>query len=159
MEKQLFDALDVEWKRLGMSMASIKRLRGWHVVALDEFDNCADLVSAINTRGNAVQSDNLLAIVIERASKDDLAARIVLQALMPGMRSLAFRYKSVDDAEATVVAETFHRIRTYPFERRPTRIAANVLMDVCQQLCKAVQKQTSEALVSEVKAKCPSVSA
>lgn len=59
--KQLFDTLHAEWKTVGASRSSTKRLRDWRDAKLDEFDTCAALVVAINTRGNAATSDELLA--------------------------------------------------------------------------------------------------
>lgn len=59
------------------------------------------------------------------------------------MRSLAWRYRTTDSKEdvvASVVAETFARIRTYPFDRRPARIAANITRDVNQRFWRAKQE-------------------
>jgi hypothetical protein len=137
MAEQLFDALDVEWRASSVSRSASIRLREWGDSTFAEFVTCAAIVDVINTRGDVLRSDRLLSALIARAATDDLAARMVLQALMPGLRSLAFRYRRLDsreDVAAMVIAEAFDRIRTYPFERRPIRIAANVLMDVRQSL-------------------------
>ena len=71
------------------------------------------------------------------AAGDDLAARTVLQLLLPGCKALVRRYRwtdYTDEVAAAVVAETYERIRAYPVDRRPTRVAANILLDVKQRL-------------------------
>jgi DNA-directed RNA polymerase specialized sigma24 family protein len=46
-----------------------------------------------------------------------------------------------------VIALTYERIRTYPFDRRPHRIAANLLFDTRQRLQRTVGR-TGPAIVS-----------
>jgi hypothetical protein len=60
-----------------------------------------------------------------------VAARALLQALVPGLHRLARTVGGgSDEAAAELVALAWARIVTYPFERRPGRVAANVLLDV-----------------------------
>lgn len=69
------------------------------------------------------------------------------------MKSLAFRYRRLDDVAAVVVTETFQRIRNYSFDRRPKKkIAANVLMDVRQQLHRTQHQMIAEAQAQDAQA-------
>lgn len=57
---------------------------------------------------------------------DELAGRVVLQALLGGLvRSCGGRAEAVEDR----IGQAWLVIRSYPIERRPTRIAANVILD------------------------------
>ena len=85
----------------------------------------------------------LLALVRRAVAGDDLAARALLQLLLPGARGLARRWWALGDhherAAATVLA-VYHRIRTYPVERRPGRVAANILLDAATELRRGVPR-------------------
>ncbi|MDQ3642166.1 MAG: hypothetical protein M3450_12070, partial [Actinomycetota bacterium] len=72
----------------------------------------------------------ILAALARLAVNDDLAARTLLQALMPGLVKLAATSCSDDPAALDeLVSLAWVRIRTYPTSR-PGPVAANVLMDV-----------------------------
>jgi hypothetical protein len=85
----------------------------------------------------------LLALVRRAVSGDALAARVLLQLLLPGTRALARRWWALGDADeraAAAVTAVYHRIRRYPIERRPGRVAANILLDAAQELRRGVPK-------------------
>jgi DNA-directed RNA polymerase specialized sigma24 family protein len=84
----------------------------------------------------------LLALVARAVEGDELAARVLLQLLLPGVRRLARTWWALGDADeraAAAVAAVYVRIRRYPLARRPGRIAANVLMDAARDLRRAVR--------------------
>jgi DNA-directed RNA polymerase specialized sigma24 family protein len=105
-----------------------------------------DLIAVTERRDHPEASDLVLAALVRFAafSDDDdaegasqLAARTLLQALLPGAKALARRLSWLGDAQeraAAVVAALYERIRTYPIDRRPARIAANLLADTHQHL-------------------------
>ncbi len=52
---------------------------------------------------------------------------MVLQALMPGLKMLMATYRwsaSPEDVATAVIEAAFERIRHYPYQRRPARVAA-----------------------------------
>jgi hypothetical protein len=72
-----------------------------------------------------------------------LAARVVLQLLLPGTRKLARQWWALGDRDeraAAAVAAVYHQIRTYPLARRPGRVAANILMDAAYDLKRTVPR-------------------
>lgn len=72
-----------------------------------------------------------------------LAARVLLQLLLPGTRNLARRWWALgdyDERSAAAVAAVYQRIRTYPLVRLPGKVAANVLMDASRDLRMAVPR-------------------
>ncbi len=62
---------------------------------------------------------------------------MVLQALMPGLKMLMATYRwsaSPEDVATAVIEAAFERIRHYPCQRRPARVAANLLHDTREPL-------------------------
>lgn len=77
----------------------------------------------------------------------DIAARALLQLLLPGTCRLAARWWALGSSEeraAAAVAAVYGRIRRYPLDRRPARIAANVLLDANQDLARSARRILSE---------------
>ena len=111
----------------------------------------ADLVGVTERRSDPVASDRVLAALVRRAidsPPDELAARTVLQMLLPGAKALARRLPWLGDrgeCAAAVTACLYERIRTYPYQRRPARIAANLLGDTRQRLLHAPTRGSAPA--------------
>jgi len=80
-------------------------------------------------------ADQVLASIVRRAATDDLAARIVLQRVLPPMLAIARRRcfghgTTFDYAFGHVLSHAWEIIRTYPIVRRPRKIAANIVRDI-----------------------------
>jgi len=135
---QLLDRLHDEWLHLARSPQAAQTLAGWAVdPALRGFSNLEEVIAEIHRRGRPAESDRILLALLRRAATNNLAAQTVLQALMPGLKSLMSAYRLTGDPEevATAVVEAaFERIRRYPCDRRPARVAANLLHDTRQVL-------------------------
>jgi DNA-directed RNA polymerase specialized sigma24 family protein len=135
----VFDALAAEWRTLPHTPSNLARYEQWKAAdsAFRFWSNAAELVSFAQRRHQPIASDRALALLASRASCDDLAARALLQAVEPGLRALMSRYHwlaPAEDLSASAVAWAWERIRSYPFRRRPERIAANVLLDTAYRL-------------------------
>lgn len=123
------DALEAEWVQLGGSRSARRALRRWaqeHPV----LDGFADLHELLDGRRKAGAAHALLGALAQLAADDELAARTLLHALMPGLVCLA-RDTGYDDPHALdeLVSLAWERIRTYPATREGS-VAANVLWDV-----------------------------
>lgn len=87
------------------------------------------------TAGDLDRFDRRLATLVFRAGTDPEAARVVLQRLLPGLLAIA-RRRSQNDRRLTpemydeLLANAWIVIRCYPIERRPSRVAANLLRDI-----------------------------
>ncbi|MFV0406570.1 MAG: RNA polymerase sigma factor [Propioniciclava sp.] len=82
----------------------------------------------------------MLALLRRQRAGDTLAGRTVLQAMLPKAVRLAIR-----DPEASlsdVIALMWERISTYPLERRPQRIAANLALDTLKSVVAARARST-----------------
>lgn len=130
-DRWFLTGLNQEWLRLGE--VEEPRVRGWwsRRPCLAGHDSVATLVTDGRARDDAV----LGALLQECGTGDDLAGRVVLQALLPGMVQMAGRDRSADLSD--YVAQLWCRIRTYPLERRPQRIANNLELDTLKAICRS----------------------
>jgi hypothetical protein len=141
------ELLDREWGRLAADPRAAQRLpdvcrsagAASSLAAVERFVRSADPPAA-----DAV----LVALAARAVEGDELAARVLLQLLMPGVRRLARTWWALGEPEeraAAAVAAVYDRIRRYPLARRPRRIAANVLMDAASDLRRAARGAAAPA--------------
>jgi len=138
----VFDLLDDEWRRLSADRGACRRLRDVCDVA-GGAASLAEVERYVRSADPAGADRVLLALVARAVADDAPAARVLLQLLLPGTRALARRWWALGDADeraAAAVTAVYHRIRHYPIERRPGRVAANVLLDAAHELRRAVPK-------------------
>ncbi len=135
-------ALIAEWRRLSSCPGSSARVLAW---GLDE-----ELGGSIEIAGDTTlddvlvrigflagrcddEADRALGAVVRRAATDELAARVVLQRVLPGLVAVARRRGrragSSQQAFDEVVASAWIVIRRFPLDRRPRKIAANLVRD------------------------------
>jgi hypothetical protein len=149
--------LDAEWERLHRSPTTTAALARWGGIelALSGFDDLEGLRAAVHDRGDPAGSDRILSALVRLAAVtghgDLLAARVVLQLLLPGAirlaRSLAGATGDPAATEAAVFAELTILIRTYPWQRRPRSTAANLLLDCRQRLSRGYARTRPEVSV------------
>lgn len=146
-------SLDYDWKILVRSSAARKAIRTWQaegVAVLADVTNLNDLLTWTKQGIDPAESDKVLAALAGRSSHDEVAARALLQCLAPGLCRLASKYGARNPEVATeVIGAAYERIRTYPIERRPRAIAANVLADTHQKLWRARQRKVVETCALE----------
>ena len=119
----LVEALDREWCELVRDhRETAARWADRHDV-LDSCRTLDDVLSAARLGSDPV----LAALLSELSTGDQLAGRVVLQALIGRMVRMAQRdpRSSVDD----YLALLWCVINNYPLQRRPVRIAANLSLD------------------------------
>jgi DNA-binding CsgD family transcriptional regulator len=158
-----------EWEVIARRPALVRRARTWDLGI--EFDDLDGLVEAVGFRqrpvdhgmphvGSALSSDPLAVVADEVlgrllvvARTDELAARVVLQRLLPGLCAAARRWTGTrpggtDDAFDEIVSAAWVVIRVFPVERRPGQLAPKLLRDAEHQaFVKATRRKwTSEAM-------------
>lgn len=146
--------LDAEWDHLVASPTTAEALARWGRLepALDGWADLAALRAAAHDRGDVERGDRILAALVRLAAVtghgDRLAARVLLQLLVPGAirlgQSLAPLIGDPFTSEALVFAELTILIRTYPWQRRPRRIAANLLLDCRQRVIRSHHRAQPE---------------
>ena len=125
---QILQALDREWSELATSPGAKRALIRWRVH--EDLAEFYDLNEVLTARRDPVRSGPILKALALLSPIDELAARTLLQALVPGLVVLATRSGNDDDrAIDEMIALAWERIRTYPC-RRNGSVAGNILLDV-----------------------------
>jgi DNA-directed RNA polymerase specialized sigma24 family protein len=143
---QILVALDQERHVLAGDPAAHRRFEQWkqEEPVLAAVKDVAGLLAVANNRGDLEAGDAVLAVLARRAPSDPLAAQILLHALMPGLKQLirsCHAGSGGDDLASEVLTVALERIRCYPFDRCPRRIAANILRDVRQHIWRKLARQ------------------
>ncbi|CAN5442081.1 hypothetical protein BH10ACT2_BH10ACT2_21340 [soil metagenome] len=146
-DRPLLVRLQSEWQLLRERPTVLRRAHGWSLGV--PFDNLDQLIAAtdywatpaaraaatansddgVHGNGNEVVRRLLVA-----ARSDQVAARVVLQRLLPGLisRSRCWgprRAGGSNEAFDELVSASWTVIREFPFERRPRHLVANLLRD------------------------------
>lgn len=123
-------ALDQEWQNdYAHTADGAAALRRWAATepALRGLDDLEDLLEA---RTDPERAYDILAAVARHAPHDPIAARTLLQALLPGLVALALRtFRRHRRAFEDIVALAWIRICNYPATRTGS-VAGNVILDV-----------------------------
>jgi len=139
----LSDQLDREWYQLSRRAGVIAAVRGWGLTGPGE-PPIADLDDLLRRLGywraasglpappDSAAANAMLARLLARASTDLLAARIVLQRILPGLLSIvrAEQHRNPrHDAFDALIAEAWCAIVGYDVASRGTSIASRLLSD------------------------------
>ncbi|MFD8690729.1 hypothetical protein [Streptomyces sp. NPDC059651] len=140
-EKRMFAGLDAEWALVCADSAGGALVRGWIseagvAGAGDLPQDLGELVAHLAARRDRAFNDRWLIAVLERAAGEgreaQLAARVIVQAMMPGMvrltQSLLTPQRDFDDVAQVVVGCLYVVARTFPLRRR-RRVAANLVLE------------------------------
>ena len=120
-----------EWERLRRRPDALQRAAGWHlVVPLHDLEQILQLT--FGSRPDDEQERTLRRLV-DLARDDELAARILLQRLLPDLVLLHHRrrWQYWHDVEfGDLLATGWTVIRTYNRGRRPARLARSLVSDI-----------------------------
>jgi hypothetical protein len=139
----VIEQLEDEWKRLAVDRRAARRLYA-ACAAAGGASNLGELERYVREAPAADADHILVALVGPAAAGGQLEARVLLHLLLPGVRRLARRWWALGDRDeraAAAVAAVWHRICSYRLERRPGKVAANILMDAEKELRRAVAAQ------------------
>lgn len=125
----LAQELDREWEGVASGPRARRALIRW-ANTHDALVGLVDLDDLLAARRAPERAGPILRALVCLAVEDDLAARTLLQALLPGLVRLA-QTTGNDDAVALeeLISLAWERIRTYPLHREGS-VAGNVLLDV-----------------------------
>ena len=125
-----------EWERTARSPRAVGRANAWNLPG-EPVSHLDEIVVRSGFRGptDCDTADAYLLALVARAASDPLAARIVLQRLIPSILSIARRrgrrYSGgIDGAIGDLVTQAWFVISNYPVERRPRKVAANLVRDI-----------------------------
>lgn len=135
----VFGALTTEWVDINSSRSPALTVQRWatnHPV-LAGCTRPADIVDAVEAAAADRQDALLLTLLQLTQDGEELAGRILLQQMLPRLARLHRRIKTSGSADYSqqadrqhiIVATFWEVIATYPIQRRPTRVAANLALD------------------------------
>lgn len=151
INRPLLARLDREWQAIAHRPAVVRRAHGWSLgvrfACLDELvaatgatsqRSTVHLAASVavpgrpNLEGEAPSHDEVLAQLVVVARRDDIAARVVLQRLLPGLVTAARRWvghREGGSGEAfdELLSAAWAVIREFPVERHSQHLAARML--------------------------------
>ena len=132
----LLRGLLAEWELAATSHRAIRRANSWGLPG-DPVDSLDEIVVRAGFGGpsDCDDADAYLFALVGHAANDPLAARIVLQRLLPPVISIATRRgrihkDGIEGALGDLMTQAWFVITSYPVERRPRKIAANMIRDI-----------------------------
>jgi DNA-directed RNA polymerase specialized sigma24 family protein len=143
-DRHLLSRLQRDWDRLARSPSALARARSWRLDGLP-LRSLDDLLWRTGYgRGECTTrpvdpwrlrtGDAALRALVAIAREDELAARVVLQRLLPALSALARRRtRTVPawvDATDELVSTAWVVIRQFPIERRTSFVVASLLHDI-----------------------------
>jgi DNA-directed RNA polymerase specialized sigma24 family protein len=143
--------LEAEWNSFAKQQLRA-RLRSWDSVdsALRRFASGAEILRFLHGPAPAGEKDQVLHALVRLAPSEPLAARTVLQALLPGLKALSRRLFRSRSSRAEIwqflLAAAWEQIVTYPLERRPRRIAANLLLDTLHSTLQQLARERPDVV-------------
>lgn len=158
---QLSTRLDREWDQLSRRPAVVARARSWGVTTT-HFHSLDELLRLAGFKvGSSDDADGVLRRLVIVAAEDPLAARIVLQRLLPGLLAIVRREQQRDrgvDAFDLLIGEAWLSIVSYRADRRPCDVAARLLNDARHRAFttpRRRQDRTPEDLVAPARLDVP----
>lgn len=113
----------------------LRLINGWGLPG-EPVENLDDVLvrAGFGTGITDSNGDQYLLLLVRRAAHDELAARIVLQRILPPLLAIARRRGrivrgGINEALTETLSHAWELIRTYPVERRPAKVAANLVLD------------------------------
>jgi len=141
INRSLLSRLEREWQAINQRPAVLRRAAGWGLGV--QFSSLDEVIIATGFRpqpeagrcrdvADSATANEVLRRVLVAARHDDVAARVVLQRLLPGVLAAARRWGGHRrggsmDAFDEMLSATWMVIREFPIERQSSHLAARVL--------------------------------
>lgn len=131
--------LATTWRRgyAGKRLAEELRRWGEPEPVLRRFGGEPERLFAFLRTEPSAERDAVFCALLRLAKHEQLAGLVVLEALLPGLKASLGRTLVAsgerDELLALMLASAWKLIVAYPVERRPARVAANLLLDIRKQ--------------------------
>ncbi len=132
--RYLLTRLQREWNLLSGRRSAVARATAWKLTPrmLSSLDDLLVLTGLGPVEMDA-ESDEAMRRLVVLARHDELAARVVLQRMLPGLSTCARRnssgFDSQLDALDELLSEAWSVIRSFPIEQRDRYVIKNLLRD------------------------------
>jgi hypothetical protein len=150
--RYLLTRLQREWNLLSYRRSAVLRATAWKLTprALSSLDEIL-VLTGLGPGPMDATNDETMRRLVTLARHDELAARVVLQRMLPGLSTCAKRnssgFDSQLDALDELLSEAWTVIRSFPIERRDRYVIKNLLRD-CEY--RAFLKARRRLLVQDV---------
>jgi hypothetical protein len=150
--RYILTRLQREWNLLSRRRSAVARATAWKLTpsVLSSLDDLL-VLTGLGTAPAHPASDETLRRLVTLARHDDLAARVVLQRMLPGLSNCAKRnangFDTQLDALDELLTEAWTVIRSFPIESRDRYVIKNMLRD-CEY--RAFLKARRRMLVQDV---------
>jgi hypothetical protein len=137
--RHLLVRLQHDWDHIKRSHRTVLQARGWCLIpdapqALESLDDVLAWAGYGSGDRRGDHDDRILGQLVRLAATDQLAARVVLQRLLPGISALARRRATSERPRHEVldeaVASAWTVIRTYPVDRKHRYVAVGLLREI-----------------------------
>lgn len=144
LDRRLTAQLDREWRRLRFDQRALGTVRSWgdphtspvptsrtFASAVDDLRDLHDLI-VMTHRAAAHRGDVILVDLVALAQHEQLAGRIVLQRILPGLLARSRPYRDFQvghDTADAVVAAAWLALHAYDHARRRRHVAASLISD------------------------------
>lgn len=155
---RVFESLDAEWALVCAGSWRAEMVLGWlrEGGVLAEARGLAELLAELECRDRArgrMHSDRWMRVLLARAASDDdeaqLAARVVMQAMLPGAVRMTQRLRAgrnFDETGHVVVACLYQVVRQYPLWRRGG-VAATLLLETLHMASRELRAESEKDAV------------
>ena len=130
--RYLLSRLQREWNMMSRRGSVLRRASEWKLTprVLSSLDEVL-VLTGLGADPADGSSDEAMRRLVELAKHDDLAARVVLQRMLPGLSACAKRnssnFDSQLDALDELLSEAWAVIRSFPIEQRSRYVIKNLL--------------------------------
>jgi hypothetical protein len=152
----VIDLLEKEWAVLALSAVADDAVRRWGSgdAVLSGFGTVGALMAHVENRATSPEArDAVFCALGGLAAVDDMAARTLLQLLLPGCKAIVRRYRwaseTAEERAAEVVADVYDRIRALPTRTTHRWIAAAVLGGTRKRLLRRAERQGCDLSLEE----------
>lgn len=143
-------AIEREWERELASGLAARRFADWRRrhSALRRFSSPHAVLRFLHGPGDPGGKDRVLAALLSEAPADVVAARFVLRAILPGLRGRGGRAlidaRERDELWSAMLASAWERIRSYPTEGGPRRVAATLVLNAVRDALRELGQRRRE---------------
>jgi hypothetical protein len=128
-QQRLGDRLQAEWSRLRSRPAAVRHAAEWGIVEGPLHDLDEVLLAVGYETAWTQHNDAALRRLVAYAQADLLAARVVIQRILPGLLAIARRRAAADGALDELIGAAWIGVRTFNPARRPSCVAAALIAD------------------------------
>jgi tryptophan 2,3-dioxygenase len=160
----VFSRLNIEWEWVCAQSGSAQRVRGWLVgagvleaaEAPEDLGALLDVLEERSRREGHRFSDVWLGLLLQRAGEgEELAARVVVQAMLPAAVRMAARSvrtgEEFSEIYQVVAAALWQAVRSYPAQRAAWQVARHLRLEMWHHASRDLKREfaSSGALLDE----------